>query len=68
VLGLIVAWAKTPADVKEMLTPILFAGMPAFLFGVAEDITKRVAVVVGVHFIKGRALCPGFRRRSVPQL
>lgn len=45
VLGLIVAWAKTPLDVKEMLTPILFAGMPAFLFGVAEDITKRVGVM-----------------------
>lgn len=45
VLGLIVAWAKTPPDVKEMLTPILFAGMPAFLFGVAEDITKRVGVM-----------------------
>ena len=45
VLGLIVAWAKTPTDVKDMLTPILFAGMPAFLFGVAEDITKRVGVM-----------------------
>ena len=44
VLGLIVAWAKTPLDIKELLTPILFAGMPAFLFGVAEDITKRVGV------------------------
>lgn len=45
VLGLIVAWVKTPVDVKDMLTPILFAGMPAFLFGVAEDITKRVGVM-----------------------
>jgi UDP-N-acetylmuramyl pentapeptide phosphotransferase/UDP-N-acetylglucosamine-1-phosphate transferase len=45
VLGLIVAWAKTPPEVKEMLTPILFAGMPAFLFGVAEDITKCVGVM-----------------------
>jgi UDP-N-acetylmuramyl pentapeptide phosphotransferase/UDP-N-acetylglucosamine-1-phosphate transferase len=45
VLGLLVAWTKTPADVKEMLTPILFAGMPAFLFGVAEDITKRVGIM-----------------------
>lgn len=44
VLGLIVAWAKAPLDIKELLTPILFAGMPAFLFGVAEDITKRVGV------------------------
>jgi UDP-N-acetylmuramyl pentapeptide phosphotransferase/UDP-N-acetylglucosamine-1-phosphate transferase len=45
VLGLIVAWGKAPADVQAMLTPILFAGMPAFLFGVAEDITKRVGVM-----------------------
>jgi UDP-N-acetylmuramyl pentapeptide phosphotransferase/UDP-N-acetylglucosamine-1-phosphate transferase len=45
VLGLIVAWGKAPADVQSMLTPILFAGMPAFLFGVAEDITKRVGVM-----------------------
>jgi UDP-N-acetylmuramyl pentapeptide phosphotransferase/UDP-N-acetylglucosamine-1-phosphate transferase len=45
VLGLVVAWGKAPVDVKEMLTPILIAGMPAFLFGVAEDITKRVGVM-----------------------
>lgn len=45
VLGLIVAWGKAPVDVQAMLTPILFAGMPAFLFGVAEDITKRVGVM-----------------------
>lgn len=45
VLGLIVAWAKAPVDVQAMLTPILFAGMPAFLFGVAEDVTKRVGVM-----------------------
>lgn len=45
VLGLIVAWGKAPYDIQQMLTPILFAGMPAFLFGVAEDITKRVGVM-----------------------
>lgn len=44
VLALIVAWGKAPDDVKELLTPILFAGIPAFLFGVAEDVTKRVGV------------------------
>ena len=44
VLALIVAWGKAPDDVKTLLAPILFAGMPAFLFGVAEDITKRVGV------------------------
>ena len=45
VLGLIVAWSKAPADIQQMLTPILLAGMPAFIFGVAEDITKRVGVL-----------------------
>jgi len=45
VLGLIVAWGRASADVQAMLAPILFAGMPAFLFGVAEDITKRVGVM-----------------------
>jgi len=45
VLGLIVAWGKAPADVQALLTPILFAGMPAFIFGVLEDITKRVGVM-----------------------
>jgi UDP-N-acetylmuramyl pentapeptide phosphotransferase/UDP-N-acetylglucosamine-1-phosphate transferase len=44
VLALVVAWGKAPEDVKSILAPILFAGLPAFLFGVAEDITKRVGV------------------------
>jgi UDP-N-acetylmuramyl pentapeptide phosphotransferase/UDP-N-acetylglucosamine-1-phosphate transferase len=44
VLALVVAWGKAPEDVKDILAPILFAGLPAFLFGVAEDITKRVGV------------------------
>lgn len=45
VLGLVVAWAKAPLDAQALLTPILLAGMPAFLFGVAEDITRRVGVL-----------------------
>ena len=45
VLGLVMAWGKAPADMQAMLTPILFAGLPAFIFGVAEDITKRVGVM-----------------------
>jgi UDP-N-acetylmuramyl pentapeptide phosphotransferase/UDP-N-acetylglucosamine-1-phosphate transferase len=45
VLGLIVAWGQAPQDMQAMLTPVLFAGLPAFLFGVAEDITKRVGVM-----------------------
>jgi len=45
VLGLIVAWGKAPADIQHILSPILFACMPAFIFGVLEDITKRVGVM-----------------------
>lgn len=44
VLALVVAWGRAPLEVKSLLTPILIAGMPAFLFGVAEDITKRVGI------------------------
>jgi UDP-N-acetylmuramyl pentapeptide phosphotransferase/UDP-N-acetylglucosamine-1-phosphate transferase len=44
-LGLLVAWAKAPADIQALLNPILIAGMPAFIFGVLEDITKRVSVM-----------------------
>lgn len=45
VLGLMVARAHAPADIQNMLTPIVIAAMPAFLFGVAEDMTKRVGVL-----------------------
>ncbi len=45
VFGLIVAWGKAAPDIQQMLTPILFAGMPAFIIGVAEDVTKRVGVM-----------------------
>lgn len=45
VLGLVLVWGKSSPQLKELLTPILLAGMPAFLFGLAEDLTKRVGVV-----------------------
>jgi len=45
VLGLVMAWGKAPADIKALITPILFAGLPAFIFGVLEDITKRIGVM-----------------------
>jgi UDP-N-acetylmuramyl pentapeptide phosphotransferase/UDP-N-acetylglucosamine-1-phosphate transferase len=44
VIGLMVAWGKAPEDVKAIITPILFAGLPAFIFGMLEDITKRIGV------------------------
>ena len=45
VLGLVVAWSTAPADVQALIAPILFAGLPAFIFGVLEDITKRIGVM-----------------------
>ncbi len=45
VVGLSVAWFTSTPEIKHILTPILIAGLPAFLFGLAEDITKRVGVL-----------------------
>jgi len=45
VLGLVMAWGNSSPEIKELLTPILLAGMPAFLFGIAEDVTKKVGVL-----------------------
>ncbi len=46
VIGLSVAWFTSTSEIKHLLTPMLIAGLPAFLFGLAEDITKRVGVLV----------------------
>ncbi len=45
VLGLVVAWSKAPADIQALITVILFAGLPALIFGVLEDITQRIGVM-----------------------
>ncbi len=45
VVGLSVAWFTSTPEIQYLLTPILIAGLPAFLFGLAEDITKRVGVL-----------------------
>lgn len=45
VLGLFVAWSQAPQDARSLLGPILVAGMPAFIFGLLEDITRRVGVM-----------------------
>ena len=45
VVGLSVACLTSTPEIKHILTPILIAGLPAFLFGLAEDITKRVGVL-----------------------
>jgi len=43
-LGLAVACALADAPLRALLLPVLLAGLPAFLFGIAEDVTKRVSV------------------------
>ena len=45
VLGLIAAVAVSPVELKDKLWPWLLAGSPAFAFGLAEDLTKRVGVL-----------------------
>ena len=44
VLALVIAWGKSSVEIQTLLAPILFAGMPAFLFGIAEDLTKKIGV------------------------
>ena len=44
-LALVIAWGKSSAEIQILLAPILFAGMPAFLFGIAEDLPKQIGVV-----------------------
>jgi UDP-N-acetylmuramyl pentapeptide phosphotransferase/UDP-N-acetylglucosamine-1-phosphate transferase len=43
-LGLVFAWFASDDALQELFGPILIAGLPAFCFGVAEDLTKRVSV------------------------
>ncbi|SDH63380.1 UDP-N-acetylmuramyl pentapeptide phosphotransferase/UDP-N-acetylglucosamine-1-phosphate transferase [Propionivibrio dicarboxylicus] len=42
--GLIAVWISASGAVAEVLGAMLLAGMPAFVFGLAEDVTKRVSV------------------------
>jgi UDP-N-acetylmuramyl pentapeptide phosphotransferase/UDP-N-acetylglucosamine-1-phosphate transferase len=39
------AWLLLPSSAGEILLFLLFAGMPALLIGLAEDLTKRVPIV-----------------------
>jgi UDP-N-acetylmuramyl pentapeptide phosphotransferase/UDP-N-acetylglucosamine-1-phosphate transferase len=45
IIALVIAWGKSNFEIQALLAPILFAGMPAFLFGIAEDLTKQIGVV-----------------------
>lgn len=45
VAGLLAGWSVAPPSVNALLTPLLFAGVPAFAAGLLEDITKKVGVM-----------------------
>jgi UDP-N-acetylmuramyl pentapeptide phosphotransferase/UDP-N-acetylglucosamine-1-phosphate transferase len=45
VVGLIAAWAVASTNTRGILGPLLLAGLPAFVFGLAEDLTKRIGVM-----------------------
>jgi UDP-N-acetylmuramyl pentapeptide phosphotransferase/UDP-N-acetylglucosamine-1-phosphate transferase len=45
-IGVAIAWAALPAgEAREMLGVVLMAGLPAWVFGLAEDLSKRVSVM-----------------------
>jgi hypothetical protein len=44
-LALVITWVKSCAEMQTLLAPILFAGMPVFLFGIAENLTKQISVI-----------------------
>jgi UDP-N-acetylmuramyl pentapeptide phosphotransferase/UDP-N-acetylglucosamine-1-phosphate transferase len=43
-VGLVATAIQAYDALRELLVPLLLAGSPAFVFGVAEDLTKRVSV------------------------
>ena len=43
-LGLVMAWWLAAADVRAILDPMLLASIPAYVCGLAEDITHKVGV------------------------
>lgn len=42
--GLLATWVWGPAASNALVAPMLIAGLPAFVAGLAEDVTKRVGV------------------------
>lgn len=43
-LGAIAGYATAPSEAQTLLLPLLLAGLPAFGFGLLEDVTKKVSV------------------------
>ena len=45
VAGVVVAYVTSRPERQAFLGPLLLAGIPAFVFGLAEDVTKQVSVL-----------------------
>ena len=43
-VGVMASWFVAPADVARILGALAWAGLPAFAFGLAEDLTKQVSM------------------------
>jgi UDP-N-acetylmuramyl pentapeptide phosphotransferase/UDP-N-acetylglucosamine-1-phosphate transferase len=43
-LGVLIGISILPQTAKSLALPLVFAGIPAFFFGILEDVTKRVGV------------------------
>lgn len=44
-LGVVSAWSVAKPERAHLLAVLLLAGLPAFIFGLAEDVTKKVGVL-----------------------
>ena len=60
VLGLLAAVMVSPAELRDKLWPWLLAGSPAFAFGLAEDLTKRVGVMARLLATMGSGVLAWF--------
>ena len=45
-VGFVAVYLTAPADAQALIGPMLAAALPAFLFGLAEDLTKKVGARV----------------------
>lgn len=43
--GMVAGWFVSSGPLRELLTPLMIASLPAFAFGLLEDVTKRVGVI-----------------------
>ena len=45
IVGALVGWCLADVSVRAILEPILWASLPAFVFGLAEDLSKNIGVL-----------------------